>query len=224
MVHVGRRPRLCADQPGALAQHCAFRHDGFTHLLPHTPASGALCVLAGVLVEGGPHKEQPPSPETLQLLASVSPPEIRGQAPTQMGASGPEHRVGSSQAARAGMEGLSGIGGRVRRAGPQGGHGGLARVGRLRAGIPSGQLGLFSPLRKVVAVAGSESPGLLAGLVLREEGGRVRGRRARPAATINLSRLFAAEGSMGLAWPPHARTVTSLGRWCVSFVLVTSSC
>lgn len=96
-------------------------------------------------------------------------------------------------------------------------------MGRLRAGIPSGQSGLFSPLRKVVAVAGSESPGLLTGLVL---GGGREGQRAEgPARRVHcLSRLFAADGSVGLAWPPRARTATSPGRWCISFVLVTSSC
>lgn len=172
---------------------------------PRTPAAGAQ-------VAGGPPEEQPPSPETLQPLASVSPPGIRGQAHLGWGA---------ARQPEPGMEGLSGMGGRVRRAGPGGGRGGLARVGRLRAGIPSGQSGLFSPLRKVVAVAGSESPGLLTASVLRAGGSEGGG----PAASSSLSRLSAAAGSLGLARPPRpARTVTSPGRCCVSFALVRRSC
>lgn len=50
-----------------------------------------------------------------------------------------------------GMEGLSGSGRGTQRAGPQRGPKGPGQGwGRLRAGIPSGQLGLFSSLRKVV--------------------------------------------------------------------------
>lgn len=235
VLRAGRWPRLCADQPGARAQLCAFRQEGLTLSPPHTPASRALCGLARVQVDEGPHKERPPSPETLQLLASVSPPEIRGQAPHRWERRDLGSGWGAARQPEPGMEGPSGMGGRVRRAGPQGSRGGLARVGRLRAGISSGQLGLFSPLRKAVAVAGSESPGLLTGLVLgRRAGGSEGGGPSPPSAS--LSRLFAAEGPVGPAWPPCACAATSPGRRCVSctaaspgrrcvsFALVTSSC
>lgn len=165
----------------ALAQHCARTGRA------HAPSASHTCLRGPVrtgraLVDGGPHKEQPPSPETLQLLGSVSPPEIGGQAPHRWELRD-QAQGGDGQAARARdggpvWDGRAGTQGRA-----PGGRGGLARVGRLRAGIPSGQSGLFSPLRKVVAVAGSESPGLLTGLVL---GGGREGQRAEgPARRVH---------------------------------------
>jgi hypothetical protein len=88
----------------------------------------------------------------LQVSASVSPPEIRGQALYRKESWDPGTGWGVASQPKPGMEGLSGSGRGTQRAGPpKRPEGAWPGVGRLRAGIPFGQLGLFSPLRKVVA-------------------------------------------------------------------------
>lgn len=110
-------------------------------------------------------------------------------------------------------------------------------VGEAEAGIPSGQSGLFSPLRKLVAGGGcgsacccaaSESPRpLTCVLVLPWEEGWGRLREECPASGVHRPQqtICGTRGrGPGPAWQLHARGVTSPGRRCVSFAPVTSSC
>lgn len=89
------------------------------------------------------------------VSALVSAAEIRGQALCRKGSSDPGTGWGVANQPKPGMEGLSGIGRGTQRAGPQRGPWGPGQGwGRPKPGIPSGQLGLFFSLRKlVVAVA-----------------------------------------------------------------------
>lgn len=111
------RPRLCADQPGP-SPSTALGQEGLTLPLPHTPASGAPCGLAGRWWTEALTRSSLLPQRHCSCWAQF--PLLRSEArPRTDGSFETKHKVGMARQPEPGMEGLSGMGGRGHRAGPQ---------------------------------------------------------------------------------------------------------